>query len=316
MDLITGAAGFIGHHLALRLAGDGVLGLDNLNDAYPVRMKHHRLERILDAGVDVRTSDVRDEVALDEAFRAAAPERVFHLAARAGVRASVTNPLEYLSTNAEGTLRVLEACRRHDVDHLVLASTSSAYGAADHVPFSETDAADRPLSPYAATKLAAEHLAHSYHHLHGIHVSVLRFFTVYGPAGRPDMVVFRFVRDVLEGRPLTLYGDGTQERDFTYVDDVVEAVERASRLDGFHLLNVGNDQPRSVNDLIGIVEEATGRRAQVRTEPPHPADVPRTWADLTRTRATLRWAPSTSLEDGVARSTAWYQENRAWARDL
>lgn len=316
--LLTGAAGFIGARTAELLleAGHFVLGVDDVNDAYDPRVKRHRLARLA-ARDGFRFVEV--DIAKREALARIGEERfdaVLNLAARAGVRASVENPWLYVDTNVTGTLNLLEWCRARGVPKFVLSSTSSVYGGSDAIVFREDQETSRPISPYAATKKAAEALCYTWHALHGIDVSVLRYFTVYGPAGRPDMSVFRFVRGVREGTPITVYGDGTMARDFTYVDDVARGTIAALRPLGYEIVNLGGEKPSSVNELIATVEAALGRKAERRFAPPHPADVPRTAACIDKARRLLGWEPSVPLGEGVARAAAWYEAERSWAKDV
>jgi nucleoside-diphosphate-sugar epimerase len=320
--VVTGAAGFIGSYVCKALLAEGrdVIGADNLCDAYDVRLKRWRLS-LLDCehGFHFHLLDVTDRGALRalaETLRGTRPEVVINLAARAGVRASVQNPWAYVDTNITGTLNLLELCRELGIPKFVLASSSSVYGASASVPYREDQNTDGPLSPYAASKKAAEGMCHAYHHLHGLDVSALRFFTVYGPAGRPDMAPFRFVQWISEGRPLTLYGDGSQARDFTYVDDIARGVLAALKPLGYAVINLGSDNPVKVLDIIRLVESLTGRKADVRMEPANPADVPMTWADVSRARELLGWSPAVCYEQGFGRLVTWYGENRAWASTI
>jgi nucleoside-diphosphate-sugar epimerase len=316
--LLTGAAGFIGARTAELLldAGHFVLGVDDVNDAYDPRVKRHRLARLAAregfrfAELDIAKRDALSRIG-DERFDA-----VLNLAARAGVRASVENPWVYVDTNVTGTLNLLEWCRARGVRKFVLSSTSSVYGGSDASVFREDQETSRPISPYAATKKAAEALCYTWHALHGLDVTVLRYFTVYGPAGRPDMSVFRFVRGVREGTPITVYGDGTMARDFTYVDDVARGTIAALRPLGYEIVNLGGEKPTSVNELIATVEGALGRKAERRSAPPHPADVKRTAACIDKARRLLDWEPRVPLSEGVARAAAWYEAERAWAKDV
>jgi UDP-glucuronate 4-epimerase len=318
--LVTGAAGFIGWQVSKQLLerGDEVVGLDNMNDAYDVRLKEWRLGTLRDRdGFAYHCADIEDRSALDSLFDRAGPlDGVINLAARAGVRQSVENPWVYVSTNATGTLNLLDCCVRHDVGKFVLASTSSLYGSDNPRPYAETANTDRPLSPYAASKKAAETMAYTYHYLRGLDVSVLRYFTVYGPAGRPDMSLFRFVQWISEGRPVTVFGDGRQERDFTFVDDVARGTIAALRPIGYDIINLGSDTPVVLTDAIALVERFTGARANIRNVPRHPADVEATWANIDKARERLDWEPATSLEQGIERLVDWYNENREWTRDI
>ncbi len=317
--LLTGCAGFIGSNVAAELAAAGheVLGVDDLNDAYDPRLKTWRLARLLPRpGFTFERADVADLDAMRRLFADRPLDAVVNLAARAGVRQSLADPWTYLRTNAEGTLNLLEMCRRHDVPRLVLASTSSLYGGANSRPFREDMPTDRPLSPYAASKKAAEAMCASYAHLYGLHTPVLRYFTVYGPAGRPDMSIFRFVRWVAEGDPVVVFGDGGQERDFTYVEDVARGTVAALGVRGHEVINLGSDRPVALTSVLALVEKALGRSARVERRPPAAADVRATWADVTKARDLLGWAPRVSLEEGIARTVEWYLDERAWARDL
>lgn len=318
--LVTGCAGFIAFGVCRRLldAGHEVLGIDTLNDAYDPRLKHWRLKRLEGRpGFSFASVDITDRAALAELFgggrRFAA---VLNLAARAGVRQSVANPWVYQATNVEGTLNLLDLCQRHGIPRFILASTSSLYGGHNPIPFREDADVTRPLSPYAASKLAAEAIAHAYHHLFGLNVVALRFFTVYGPAGRPDMSVFRFVRSISEGDPIVVFGDGSQERDFTYVDDIARGVCAALNLEGHHTINLGSDRPVKLRTMIEVISNLVGREAKTEHRPMHPADVPATWADITRARTRLDWSPKVSFEDGIRAAVDWYRAERSWAKDL
>ena len=250
------------------------------------------------------------------AIRSSGLSAVINLAARAGVRGSVEAPLAYYEANTLGTLNLLEICREFDIGTFVLASTSSVYGAGITGPIAEDAQSSRPLSPYAASKKAAETLLYAYHHLHGIDASVLRYFTAYGPAGRPDMSIFRFVRGITEGEPITVYGDGTQQRDFTYVSDVARGTVAALDLQGYEAINLGNDRPVALNQVIRLIEEAVGREARIQYQAMHPADPMVTWADISRARSLLGWTPAVVIEEGIRRAVDWYSEHREWARTL
>ena len=309
--LVTGAAGFIGFHVARALLDHGhlVVGLDNLNDYYDVGLKEARLALLAPReGFSFHRADVADPVALGRAFDEGPFDAVCHLAAQAGVRYSLENPVAYGHANLMGFLHVLEACRHRGTGNLVYASSSSVYGANDKVPFAEADRVDRPVSLYAATKVANELMAHTYHHLYGIPVTGLRFFTVYGPWGRPDMALYSFTRKILAGQPIDVYNRGDMERDFTYVDDITAGVLAAlDRPLGDEVLNLGNHRPVRLDHFIGVLERALGKQARRNLLPMQPGDVPRTCADVTRSRRLLGWEPATPIEEGIPRFVEWYR---------
>ena len=328
--LVTGAAGFIGYHTAeaLLARGDTVIGLDNLSAYYDVRLKEARLSRLQrHARFAFARVDLADRDAVARVFAEHRPERVVHLAAQAGVRYSLENPHAYIDSNIVGTLHVLEGCRAHDVGHLVLASTSSVYGANTHMPFSVEDNVDHPLSLYAATKKSCELMAHTYAHLYGLPVTGLRFFTVYGPWGRPDMALFKFTRAILAGEPIEIYNHGQHARDFTYIDDIVEGIVRtldrpaepdaawsgdapnpASSSAPYRLYNIGNNDPVELMDLISCLERALGRTAIKTFLPLQPGDVPRTAANIDHLAHDVGFRPATPIEVGVERFVSWYRE--------
>lgn len=318
--LVTGAAGFIGSKVAEMLIEQGhrVIGVDNLCPAYDLRLKHHRLSRLRERfHLDFHLADIADRGSIDRLWQECRPfDAVVNLAARAGVRQSVEDPWTYVDTNVTGTLNLLDLCRRDGVGKFVLASTSSLYGACNPVPFSEDADTDRPLSPYAASKKGAEALCWTYHHLHGLDVTVFRYFTVYGPAGRPDMSLFRFVQWIFEDRPLLLYGDGTQSRDFSFVDDIARGTILGLGPVGFEVVNLGSDNPHDLLQVVGLIEAEAGRTARVVRRPMHAADVMATWADIAKAKRLFGWEPEVSLVDGVARLCQWYRENRDWAKDV
>ena len=322
--LVTGACGFIGWKVCEKLLanGDKVVAVDNLDDAYDVRLKEWRLAQLQgQPGFAFHRVDISDRDAV-RSFGASARNRgrvdaVVNLAARAGVRRSVTDPWVYVTTNVNGSVNLLELCRELDVGRFVLASTSSLYGKDTPVPFREDADTSRPLSPYAASKKAAEAMTYSYHSLYGLDATVLRFFTVYGPAGRPDMSLFRFVQWISEGREVTVFGDGSQQRDFTYVGDVANGVLAALKATrGYEVINLGSDRPIILNDAIRLVTELVGREARVRHQGRHPADVEATWADISKARRLLGWQPETDFASGVGELVEWYRRNRDWARDI
>ncbi len=322
--LVTGACGFIGWKVCEKLlaGGDTVVGVDNLDDAYDVRLKQWRLAQLQGRpGFAFHRVDISDRDGVrsfgQSSRKSGRVDAVVNLAARAGVRRSVTDPWVYVAANVNGTVNLLELCRELDVGSFVLASTSSLYGEDTPAPFREDADTSRPLSPYAASKKAAEAMAYSYHSLHGLDVTVLRFFTVYGPAGRPDMSLFRFVQWISEGREVVVFGDGTQRRDFTYVGDVANGVRAAlTAARGYEIINLGSDKPIVLNDAIRLIEQLVGREAAVRHEPRHPADVEATWADISKARRLLAWQPETDFAAGVGELVDWYRRNRDWARDI
>jgi nucleoside-diphosphate-sugar epimerase len=323
--LVTGAAGFIASRVCALLRDEGreVTGLDNFNDAYDRRLKDWRWAQLeKTGGVELHRLDLTDSAALKKLFQkhAAAPtapfDAVVNLAARAGVRASVENPAVYVEANVSGALNLLEMCREFGVKKFVLASTSSLYGREHPTPYREDMNTDRQLSPYAATKKAAEAMAYTYHFLHGIDVSVLRYFTVYGPAGRPDMTPLRFVQRIREGRTITVFGDGSQSRDFTYVDDIAQGTIAALRPAGYEIFNLGSDKPLKLSAMITLIEELVGQKARIDYRPWHPADMMATWADISKARRMLDWSPKTTFREGLGRLVQWYSENRDWAREI
>jgi UDP-glucuronate 4-epimerase len=318
--LVTGAAGFIGARVSELLLDEGhsVLGVDNLNTAYDVRLKHYRLGRLQGRqGFSFRQMDValRDEVD-DLARKAGKLDAVINLAARAGVRSSVEDPWVYMETNAMGALNLLDLCRREGVTKFVQASTSSLYGAHNPMPFREDANTDRPLQPYAASKKAAEALCYAYHALHGLDVTVVRYFTVYGPAGRPDMVMFRFVQWIAEGRPVRVNGDGNQSRGFTYIDDIARGTLQALRPLGYEIVNLGGQEVITVNELIRILEERLGKKANIVRLPLHPADALANLADVEKAQRLLDWEPGIPLAVGIPRMVDWYLAERSWASQL
>lgn len=328
--LVTGAAGFIGFHTALALLrrGDAVVGVDNLNDYYDVGLKEARLDLLGEHGnFQFVRLDLADRARMEGLFAGHRPQRVVHLAAQAGVRYSIDNPHAYVQSNVVGTLHVLEGCRTLGVEHLVLASTSSVYGANTRLPFSVEDNVDHPLSLYAATKKSSELMAHAYAHLHRLPVTGLRFFTVYGPWGRPDMALFKFTKAMLAGEPIDLYNDGRHARDFTYIDDVVEGVVRAldrparpdpawsgdkpnpaSSSGPYRIYNIGASQPVELMDVIACLERALGRPAIKRYLPLQPGDVPCTSADIDKLVEDVGFRPATPIAVGVEKFVNWYKE--------
>jgi len=326
--LVTGAAGFIGMTTSLKLLerGDEVVGIDNLNDYYDVTLKEDRLKRLTPhANFRFVRMDVADRVGMEKLFAEEKFERVVHLAAQAGVRYSLKNPHAYIDSNIVGFTNILEGCRHNRVQHLVYASSSSVYGGNTKMPFSEHDSVDHPVSLYAATKKANELMAHTYSHLYGLPTTGLRFFTVYGPWGRPDMALFLFTKAILEGRPIDVFNHGDMRRDFTYVDDIVEGVVRvldrvasvdptydALRADPatsnvpYRMFNIGNNNPVSLLEFIGCIEDALGRKAQKNLLPMQDGDVPATYADTDALNDWVGYAPGTSIRDGIAHFISWF----------
>lgn len=328
--LVTGAAGFIGMHTAQALLdrGDHVIGLDNMNAYYDVGLKEARLARLEGRnGFQFVKADLEDREAIETLFAEHRPERVVHLAAQAGVRHSLENPHAYIGSNIDGTLHILEGCRHGGVEHLVFASSSSVYGANTAMPFSVHQNVDHPLSLYAATKKSNELMAHAYAHLYRLPVTGLRFFTVYGPWGRPDMALFIFTRKILAGAPIDIFNQGHHARDFTYIDDIVEGVVHAldrvaqadPKWDGaapdpaasgapYRLYNIGNNNPVELMRFVECIEKALGRKAEKNFLPMQPGDVPATYADIDDLARDMGYAPDTPIEDGIARFVDWYRE--------
>lgn len=326
--MVTGAAGFIGFHVAkvLLARGDEVVGVDSINDYYDVGLKHARLAQLEGLpGFSFRKLDVSDRAGVAALFAETQPRRVIHLAAQAGVRYSLTNPHAYVDSNLVGFVNILEGCRHHHVEHLTYASSSSVYGANTTMPFSVTQSVDHPLSLYAASKKANELMAHTYSHLYRLPTTGLRFFTVYGPWGRPDMAMFLFAKAILEGRPIDVFNEGRMERDFTYIDDIVEGVvrvsDRAASVDpswnGSHcrpgtsnapyrIFNIGNNNPVPLMHLIAEIEKCLGAKAEKRLLPMQPGDVPATWADVDDLEREVGFRPKTSIEEGVRKFIDWY----------
>lgn len=318
--LVSGAAGFIGARVSELLLQEGhtVVGIDNLNLAYDVRLKEYRLKRLQNlGGFEFHKEDISDRAAMEALEPAVGDlDGIINMAARAGVRSSVENPWIYLNTNVTGTLNLLELCRKQRNSKFILASTSSIYGSGVSLPTKEDADSSRPLQPYAATKKAAEVLCHSYHHLHDVDVTIFRFFTVYGPAGRPDMSIFRFIQWIFEGRPLTVFGDGNQSRGFTYVDDIARGVILGLKPVGYDLFNLGGHEVVVINDLIAQIEAIAGKTAQIEHRPRHPADMLSSWADVDKARRILGWTPQVAFRDGLAEAIEWYQCEREWASQV
>jgi UDP-glucuronate 4-epimerase len=329
--LVTGTAGFIGSHVALQLLerGDEVIGFDSLNDYYDVNLKKARLARFMAHPRYTHIhADLADRAAVESAFATHKPQRVINLAAQAGVRYAAENPHIYVASNITGFLHILEGCRQHDVEHLVFASTSSVYGANTAMPFSEHQPTEHPLTLYAASKKANEQMAHSYAHLYGIPCTGLRFFTVYGPWGRPDMALFLFTKAILASEPIKVFNHGKHKRSFTYVDDIVEGVVRAldtlpeknsswngnlpdpasSGVAPYRLYNIGNAEPVELLRYIAVLEQCLGRKAQMEMLPLQAGDVPDTEADVSELIRAVGYAPKVSVDTGVANFVSWYRE--------
>jgi len=316
--LLTGVAGFIGWETAKQLLEQGihVVGVDNLNHYYDVKLKLHRLNDLQQhAGFSFHKIDIEDRLALAELFQKTRIDAVINLAARAGVRYSVQNPHVYVSTNVQGTLNLLELMRNYKIYKFVLASTSSLY-AGQQMPFSESLPVNTPISPYAASKKAAEAICYTYHHLFGIDVSVLRYFTVYGPAGRPDMSPFRFIQWISEGSEVALYGDGSQKRDFTYITDIAEGTVKALKVVGYEIINLGNSRPCSLHQVITLMEDTLGKKARVNYLPFQKTDVQATWADIAKASRLLDWKPGVTLEEGIKLTIDWHMANQHWLKNI
>lgn len=317
--LVTGSAGFIGARTAefLLEQGDTVVGIDNMNDYYDVRIKQHRLDQLAGHdGFKFEKIDIEDYDALETLFSRHKFDAILNLAARAGVRYSLENPRVYFTTNTNGTLHLLEMMRQHNVKKMVLASTSSLY-AGQQMPFVETLPVNTPISPYAASKKSAEVTAYAYHSLFDLDLTVVRYFTVFGPCGRPDMCVFRFIKWIDTGIPIELFGDGTQSRDFTYVDDIAHGTIAAMKPLGYEIVNLGGgNEPVSINYIIGRLEELLGKKANIEYKPFHKADMTSTWADVSKAKTLLDWETTVSVEEGLKRSVDWYLENKPWSSSL
>ena len=316
--IVTGAAGFIGSHTARALLDRGatVLGMDNLDPFYDPAIKRRNLDALRAheraGSFEHRDCDIRDAARVHAAFDAFRPDTVIHLAARAGVRPSIADPAGYALTNVVGTQHVLDACERAGCKRIVCASSSSVYGNNPKTPFAETDPVDRPISPYAATKKSCELIAHAHHHLTGARVAMLRFFTVFGPAQRPDLAISLFLSKIGAGEPIRVFGDGSTSRDYTFVDDVVAGVLGAcERIDahGYRVWNLGGDHPVTLSELIDTVSSVVGRDPVIDRRPMQPGDVDRTWADLTRSRAELAYNPATTIREGIERQYRWMRRN-------
>ena len=317
--LVTGSSGFIGCKTAQLLLEQGhfVTGIDNMNDYYDVRLKQYRLKSLqLHANFKFYQADIENINELEKIFSDHTFDAIVNLAARAGVRYSMENPHVYLKTNAAGTLNLLEMMRKHKIKKMVLASTSSLY-ANQAMPFLESLPVNTPISPYAATKKAAEVLAYSYHYLFNFDITVLRYFTVYGPAGRPDMSVFRFIKWIDEGKPIELFGDGSQSRDFTFVDDIAKGTIKAIAAPGYEIINLGGGKnPVTLTYMISKIEEYIGKKALINNKDFHKADLKETWADITKAHTLLNWEPTIDFDEGLKKTVDWYLENRDWIKSI
>jgi len=319
--LLTGVAGFIGSRVAEFLLDDGhvVYGVDNINDAYDVRLKEYRLRKLLGRKkFHFRKVDISEKTVIGT-LSEWLPDNVagvINLAARAGVRTSLENPWIYVNTNIIGTLNLLSLCQTNRIPKFILASTSSLYAKATEPPFSEDDDTDHPLQPYAASKKGAEAMAHAYHHLYDIDVSILRYFTVYGPAGRPEMVMFRFCKWIAEGQPVVVNGDGEQSRGFTYIDDIARGTIKALKPVGFKIINLGGHEVLKINRLIQMLEERIGEKARITHTDFHPADIKTSQADIKLAGEILGWEPQVNLEEGVNRLVDWYKQEQEWVSQI
>lgn len=313
--LVTGAAGFIANQVANMLSGEHkVVAVDNVNDYYDVGLKEHRISKL--QNVEFHRIDIEDKEKLRPLFEKHRFDAVVNLAARAGVRYSMINPTIYMTTNAIGALHLMDLLKEYGGKKYVLASTSSLY-AGQPMPFVETLPVNTPISPYAASKKAAEVMGYSYHFLYGLDVSVVRYFTVYGPAGRPDMSVFRFIQWIDKGEPIELFGDGSQSRDFTYVDDIARGTIAALKPVGYEIINLGGgNTPISINRIIEILEGLLGKKAKVTYREFHKADMKSTWADISKADKLLDWRPQISIEEGLERTVRWYKDNLPWSREI
>jgi len=311
--LLTGAAGFIASNVAEKLLSRGceVLGVDDLNDYYSPLIKNHRLEQLKkNPNFSFQKADIASREKMEGLIRDFKPEAIINLAARAGVRYSMVDPFIYMRTNGQGTLVLLEAARSLGVKKFILASTSSLY-AGQKMPFSEELPVNEPISPYAASKKAAEAMCYTYHYLYGLDVTVFRYFTVYGPCGRPDMSVFKFIEWIKRDSPITVFGDGSQSRDFTYVDDIAKGTIGGLTLTGFQTVNLGGSEPHGLMEMVGFIEKYLGKKARIINKEFHKADMLATWADTVRAKTLLDWTPAVALEEGIRRTVEWHLSHRS-----
>lgn len=316
--IVTGCAGFIGWKVAEQLLANNnkVIGIDNINDYYDPGLKEWRLQFLKkNNSFSFVKVDISEHAAIREIFSTSKIDAVINLAARAGVRSSVLDPWVYLDTNIKGTLNLLECCKDFNTKKFVLASTSSLYGF-NEMPFKENGRTDSPLAPYSATKKGAEVLCYSYHYLYGLDISIPRYFTVYGPAGRPDMSIFIFIKNIDNGIPITVFGDGKQQRDFSYIDDIADGTLRCLKNFGYEIFNLGNDNPVELMYVTNLIEKELNKKAVIEFSSRHPADVVATWADIEKSRSKLGWEPKTSIEEGIKKTVGWFIENREFVNSL
>ena len=316
--IVTGSAGFIGWNVSKQLLEmkKNVIGIDNMNDYYDPALKRWRLKSLKNySNFSFYKADIGNYNKIRKIFSEHKVDAVINLAARAGVRASVEDPWVYLDTNTKGTMNLLECSREYKVKKFVLASTSSLYAAMD-MPFVETAKSDTPLSPYSASKKGAEALCYTYHYLYNIDISVLRYFTVYGPAGRPDMSVFKFLNRMDAGKAIPLFGDGKQTRDFTYIDDIADGTIRALKPLGYEIINLGCDRPVKLNYVIKLLEKHTGKKVKIKRLKRHTADAKDTWANIDKAKKMLGWQPTTTLEQGIEKTVKWFSDNSEFLRNL
>jgi nucleoside-diphosphate-sugar epimerase len=316
--LITGSAGFIGYYVANSLLQEGhkIYGMDNVNDYYDIKLKEYRLKRLHNyKNFSFYQLDIAETQRIEQFFVSHKIDVIFNLAARAGVRYSIENPFVYYDTNITGLLNLLEMCKIFHIDKFIQASTSSVY-AGCKLPYIEDVKSDKPLSPYAASKKGAELLCYTYHHLYNLNISILRYFTVYGPIGRPDMSIYRFIESIKDGKEITVYGDGSQERDFTYIDDIVDGTVKSMNLTGYNIINLGNNKPSQLNRLIQLIEVKLNKKAKIKYEPFHKADMQKTWANIDRANELINWRPKIDLENGVDKTIKWHLEEEDFLKQI
>ncbi len=316
--LVTGCAGFIGSKVAENLLKENhfVIGIDNMNNYYDVRLKKFRVNNLKTYdNFTFYEGDIENKDFLEKIFKNHKIDVVINEAARAGVRASIENPYIYMTTNAIGTLNLLELMVKYNIEKFILASTSSLY-AGLKMPFTEDLPVNTPISPYAASKKAAESLAYTYHYLYDIDVTIFRYFTVYGPAGRPDMSIFRFIYKILKNEEIEVYGDGSQSRDFTYIDDIARGTILGIKSLGYEIINLGSDSPHTLKEVISLIEKYTGKKAKIKYKDFHKADMKATWANIEKAKKLLNWEPKTSLEEGIKHTVEWFYKNWDWVKDI